>query len=216
MMRYLTAILTALSLPGIVAGPALAGCYHQSYVAPVYQREVIVASFLALPVVAYPVIGAGYAPAVVAPVAPAAVVAPAISAASVAPAAVAAPVPDDWRAELRKVVRDELRTIVREEVAALDRGSPDRTTRPNLASLALGKCAVCHRADVADAKGGSFILVEKDNALASLSLDEKRKIVAMVGDGKMPPAKSEHQLASGEKAALLELFSAGRPAQNAK
>jgi mono/diheme cytochrome c family protein len=55
------------------------------------------------------------------------------------------------------------------------------------AGLLQGRCSACHQDGVADDKGGGFVLVEKDGALAELSLAEKRRVKRLVEQGKMPP-----------------------------
>jgi mono/diheme cytochrome c family protein len=49
------------------------------------------------------------------------------------------------------------------------------------------RCLSCHQDGKAQEKGDGFVLVEKDGALAELSLAEKRRIVRQVTQGKMPP-----------------------------
>ena len=50
------------------------------------------------------------------------------------------------------------------------------------------RCLKCHQDGVAQDKGDGFVLVEKDGSLAELSLAEKRRIIRMVSQGKMPPS----------------------------
>lgn len=108
----------------------------------------------------------------------------------------------------------ELKTL-REEVARL-RGNagpaPPGTPAPapgGQPSLMQTKCAACHAADNANAKGGGFVLTEKDGTPSVLSLPDKQRAVRRVSNGQMPPPGNKEGIApltEEEKKAFLDHF----------
>lgn len=85
---------------------------------------------------------------------------------------------------------------------------PNHTNAPDGVKLTARLCVTCHQANVADAKGGGFVLVEDDGTLAQLSVEARRRIERRVSNAQMPPAKFlvENKLSplnAAEKTALL-------------
>lgn len=183
MKSLLAAVLTI----SLTTAPILAGHCHvqqvvaQEYVAPVYQQQVTVAAFLAVPVVAYPIVGAAYAPAVTAPVV-------------AAPAAVQAEAPLDAAALAKEI------TALRAELAALK--SAQQTASLTGVGVLQSRCAGCH-GSAAEEKGGGFRLVDDAGKPAILSLVEQRRVKNRVNAGTMPPPKAG-SLNDTERNVLLE------------
>lgn len=69
-------------------------------------------------------------------------------------------------------------------------------------------CIACHAAGVADAKGMSFVLVDKDNRVPPFSITEKRQILKRINsdDAKtvMPPASHGGKMDEKTRAAFSE------------
>ena len=113
----------------------------------------------------------------------------AVQALAVAPVAVAYPYQypaysASYNAEVGAIV-EELRKL-REEVSRIANGG--KAGEPvSFAALVTARCASCHQEKVAADQGGGFVLVENDGAAAILSLAEKRRVVQLVEEGKMPP-----------------------------
>lgn len=80
-------------------------------------------------------------------------------------------------------------------------GGSQQGTQEAALDVVARKCVSCHQ-DPAD-KGDGFVMVEKNGELSVLSLGQKRSIIRMTGQGKMPPAKP---LTDGEKKLLAEYF----------
>lgn len=106
----------------------------------------------------------------------------------------------------------ELRKL-RLEVARL-RGAPVASQPATPAQPITGvgvigqRCASCHSAANAVANGGGFVLVTADGKLAPLSLPEKRRIIELTSNDRMP--KRPHQpLTSQEKDALKAFLEGG-------
>lgn len=97
--------------------------------------------------------------------------------------------------ELLRQLLDEVRQL-RQEVAQL-RGL-DVTAPKNFPGLVVARCAACHKADVAKAKGGDLVLLELDGTLPPFSIDQAAAIVSQVRTGAMPPkgplSRDEQQL----------------------
>lgn len=87
--------------------------------------------------------------------------------------------------DLLKQILEEIKGL-RKDVQGLRLGAAGSG---NTLADAVGRhCVQCHAAQVADDKGGGFVLVEKSSTLADLSLAEKRRVARLVEQGKMPPA----------------------------
>ena len=85
--------------------------------------------------------------------------------------------------DLLKQILIELKGL-RQDIQGL---TPNTAPASNGASLLGSRCAGCHQDGVAETKGGGFVIVEKNGTLAELSLAEKRRMVRLVTQGKMPP-----------------------------
>lgn len=87
--------------------------------------------------------------------------------------------------------------------------APPRSNRETLIGGAT-KCAACHHADVADAKGGGFKLFTAAGAFAPLSARQKqqvsKRLVTNDASFLMPPPASGVKLTDDERAALVAEF----------
>lgn len=90
---------------------------------------------------------------------------------------------------------------LRQDVQGLKNGQ--QPAQDGALGIIAAKCLGCHQDGKAKDKGGDFVLVEKDNSLAELSLAEKRRIIKMVETGKMPPSG---KLPDNEVKVLSEFF----------
>lgn len=90
-------------------------------------------------------------------------------------------------------------------------GSDD--IRANALAVVQGRCASCHDATVAQAKGDGLALTS-GGKLSALDARQADRLIDLVGKGKMPPPKNGVRLEDGEKAALAaygELAKRGTP-----
>jgi len=104
--------------------------------------------------------------------------------------------------DLLKQIVVELR-FLRQDVQALRIGGLPPNVPITAQAAIANKCVQCHGALVADEKGASFVLVEKDGKSAELSITEKRRVVREVEQGRMP--KPPITLTPEERTAILTL-----------
>lgn len=86
--------------------------------------------------------------------------------------------------------------------------APAGEPAPAFAKVLGERCAACHAAAAADAKGGGFQLIDAANKLVPLSLGEQRKIkakIAAVDDKRMPPPPAP-ALTDAEKKAFADFL----------
>ena len=89
---------------------------------------------------------------------------------------------------------------IREELRQARTGQA--VAAPTLLSLVTNNCASCHDASSAAAKGGTFVMTEK-NQLVPFSLPERRRLAEVVRSGAMPKGKP---MLEADKAAFLKLL----------
>lgn len=70
------------------------------------------------------------------------------------------------------------------------------------ATVITSRCASCHAAAIADEKGGSFVLVERDGKPADLTPGFRRSVIRQVEKNLMPPGAP---LPEAEKQAIRNL-----------
>lgn len=80
--------------------------------------------------------------------------------------------------------------------------APQAATSPNALAIVQGKCAVCHSAETAAAKGGGLSLIE-GGALAKLTDRQARKVMTTVYRGTMPPKSSGIPALTDEEVSVL-------------
>lgn len=176
------------------------------YAAPVVVKEIITP--VAVPVL-IPAYGAVYTPPAPAPAAPAAP--------SVAPQDLKA-IADSLRAIDQRLRSLEAKPGVPPAAPAAPpapaatpaapaaQAKPADPFNPGAAPHALaivqGKCAVCHSAETAAAKGGGLSLIE-GGALAKLTDRQARKVMTTVYRGTMPPKSSGIPALTDEEVSVL-------------
>ena len=80
--------------------------------------------------------------------------------------------------------------------------APQAATSPNALAIVQGKCAVCHSAETAAAKGGGLSLIE-GGTLAKLTDRQARKVMTTVYRGTMPPKSSGIPALTDEEVSVL-------------
>lgn len=102
--------------------------------------------------------------------------------------------------DLLKQILEEVKGL-RKDVQSLKQGAGQQ--QDGALAVIATRCLACHQDGKAQDKGGDFVLVEKDGALAELSVAEKRRIVRLTQQGKMPPTG---KIADAEVKQLTEFF----------
>jgi mono/diheme cytochrome c family protein len=132
----------------------------------------------------------------------------------VGPVATPAPAPTPPSANDTQLILEELRKL-NQKLDLILNGSPapaapaaKPAVDPNVAVVqrVLGaSCIKCHGADVAEAKGGAFVIVGKDGKTPKFTPQELNRIRSRVSKAEMPP-KSVTPLTAEEKAAMTAFF----------
>jgi len=103
-------------------------------------------------------------------------------------------------ADAKRVV-ELLESIDRRLEALEQKGQKSAVVKPDLLTVAKGRCLSCHSPSSADDRGGGFILLsdDKGTALKPLSAREKNRVREAVQSGTMPPNR---KLDPAEKSAF--------------
>lgn len=100
---------------------------------------------------------------------------------------------------------DAVLQIARDGAGPETVGTPSPKT-PDPLRTAAAKCNRCHGVAVFEEKAGGMQLFNADGRFHALTNRDRRKLVAMVESGKMPPPEAQLPLSDAEKAALLNVF----------